>query len=242
MFSNNFENKNIQKEIDENMSDSENDTNLCPISMEKMKEPYSLACGHTFDKINIQKWLEKHDDCPLCRRKQAKTNDDTKKLDIDMDNFRMFDMKELKKQLENINDDDINSAIDSISGILGTEKNSDMNDVLIMLVRNVIGELQNNNNNNVSIFELAKSAATKSKENIDQKKFSSVASTFNNFMNNKNYLFMNNKNNLFNMMQNINAQNKNNSESESESENDSESIDKDDKTYEDMLFHAPDLD
>lgn len=58
------------------MENEENEENeLCPISMEPIKELQILECGHRFEYIQILQWMESQDEsnkqktCPLCRRK-----------------------------------------------------------------------------------------------------------------------------------------------------------------------------
>lgn len=48
-------------------------TLYCPISLELMKDPVIIECGHTFDLANILDYFNKFDDCPLCRQKVDKT-------------------------------------------------------------------------------------------------------------------------------------------------------------------------
>lgn len=46
---------------------------ICPISQERMKNPVVSTCGHTYEKIEIEGWVEKclkenkSPQCPLCR-------------------------------------------------------------------------------------------------------------------------------------------------------------------------------
>ncbi|ARA72093.1 hypothetical protein BNJ_00269 [Kaumoebavirus] len=57
---------------------------FCPISQSLMEEPTRTPCNHVFDKHCIEKWLESHDTCPICRTKLSandlKTADDIAKL------------------------------------------------------------------------------------------------------------------------------------------------------------------
>lgn len=40
---------------------------ICPISHQIMNEPMITKCGHTFDSICLDKWMEDNDNCPMCR-------------------------------------------------------------------------------------------------------------------------------------------------------------------------------
>jgi hypothetical protein len=51
-----------------NMTDDIKDTLYCPIGQEIMFIPTTTNCGHVFDISNINKWLEKHKECPICRQ------------------------------------------------------------------------------------------------------------------------------------------------------------------------------
>ena len=46
----------------------------CPIDMELMEDPVLAKCTHTFDRSNIEKWLEKHSSCPICRKPIDRTD------------------------------------------------------------------------------------------------------------------------------------------------------------------------
>ena len=37
-----------------------------------MTNPYMLKCGHSFDKKNIEKVIEKYNNCPVCRNPAKK--------------------------------------------------------------------------------------------------------------------------------------------------------------------------
>ena len=39
----------------------------CPISMDFMRNPVILECGHTFDEPSLKQWLQSTQDCPTCR-------------------------------------------------------------------------------------------------------------------------------------------------------------------------------
>lgn len=41
--------------------------NQCTICLNNLFKPYVLACGHTFHKSCISRWLKKNHMCPLCR-------------------------------------------------------------------------------------------------------------------------------------------------------------------------------
>ena len=41
---------------------------VCPISQLIMSEPVSLSCGHSFEEIDIKRWLEKNKKCAFCSK------------------------------------------------------------------------------------------------------------------------------------------------------------------------------
>jgi len=41
---------------------------ICPICIDKAKNPYPLVCDHSFCGSCLDKWKENHDNCPLCRQ------------------------------------------------------------------------------------------------------------------------------------------------------------------------------
>ncbi len=40
----------------------------CPISLQVMKDPAILSCGHTFDRASLNTWLSTSNECPSCRK------------------------------------------------------------------------------------------------------------------------------------------------------------------------------
>ena len=42
---------------------------MCPLSLDTFKDPVMDACGHTFERTNIEDWLKKNDTCPLSRER-----------------------------------------------------------------------------------------------------------------------------------------------------------------------------
>ena len=66
----------ILSEINNDLKDDENDSIECPICYEKLDEinndnkdnsAVELLCKHKFCKNCIKKWLEKNDECPICK-------------------------------------------------------------------------------------------------------------------------------------------------------------------------------
>lgn len=97
---------------------------------------------------------------------------------------KMFDMKELSKQLKDIKDDDINDATEKITGLLGAKGDSDISDVCHELITNIVHDLKNDQTGNLNMFEIAQSVAKKVGGNMKKDKFSKTASQFNKFMEN----------------------------------------------------------
>ncbi len=54
--------KKIQKEL------------KCPISLEVMKDPVLAKCSHSFERSEIESWLQKKTTCPVCRENIDKAN------------------------------------------------------------------------------------------------------------------------------------------------------------------------
>jgi hypothetical protein len=42
---------------------------MCPLSLDTFEDPVVDKCGHTFERTNIQDWLQKNDTCPLFRER-----------------------------------------------------------------------------------------------------------------------------------------------------------------------------
>lgn len=51
--------------------------NTCPICLSNKRNCMSLDCRHEFCKVCIERWLEKHNTCPLCRRVTDEENPDS---------------------------------------------------------------------------------------------------------------------------------------------------------------------
>ena len=45
----------------------EESDNICPITHCKITTPFKLKCSHTFEKVAILEWLQKNNNCPMCR-------------------------------------------------------------------------------------------------------------------------------------------------------------------------------
>lgn len=150
--------------------------NVCPISMETMKESHTLECGHTFEKIYVQKWLEKNDSCPLCRRTQSTSENDLISLEQDIMKFReMFfehecddvkfnerikniDVKKTRKQMERLGENGINQAINfaitAMSIKMGNNFSPNVLNSMNTHLRNIINELGNDNNNCENMLDI----------------------------------------------------------------------------------------
>jgi len=46
----------------------------CPITMEEIKDPFTLSCAHVFEKEAIHNWLKNNNTCPICRTPQETEN------------------------------------------------------------------------------------------------------------------------------------------------------------------------
>lgn len=47
---------------------------ICSICQDTFDEPNRIGCGHTFCDECIKQWLKSNSDCPMCRKKFAKSN------------------------------------------------------------------------------------------------------------------------------------------------------------------------
>jgi Zinc-finger of the MIZ type in Nse subunit len=140
------------------IKDEDSEGRKCPISMEKIKEPYALTCGHVFEKKNIDEWLGRSNRCPVCNEKQPSGSTGIPSLD------GLFNMKKLSQQMQNITDDDTKIASQSLAGILGSKGDSEAENFLSSLVGNIVQTIQTNPTMNM--FDVAESAS-KNMENND---------------------------------------------------------------------------
>jgi hypothetical protein len=98
---------------------------------------------------------------------------------------KMFDMKELSKQLKDIKEDDINEATEKITNLIGAKGDSDVSEICGELVKNVVNDLQNDTSGNLNMFGIAQSVAQRVGGNMKNKdKFNKAATQVNKFMNN----------------------------------------------------------
>lgn len=176
--------------LNNNLEINEEYENVCPISMEKMKEPYTLACGHTFDKINIERWLEKKNDCPMCRKKQSKNESEKDKLEKELDEFRkLFDMNYISEYVKNLNDDDIEKTKNKLTSFLGTENESDIQEMINLSLKNILDMLKDDNNKNDNVIDVIKKASKKTEEDVKKSskdKYDKTLSYFSKIINQKN--------------------------------------------------------
>jgi len=58
----------LTKESKQKLASLENINDLlCTISQELMSMPVETKCGHTFDKIFLEEWIQRNNTCPICR-------------------------------------------------------------------------------------------------------------------------------------------------------------------------------
>ncbi|KAH7440347.1 hypothetical protein KP509_04G103500 [Ceratopteris richardii] len=88
------------------------DDYLCPISLEIMNDPVIIATGQTYERANIQKWLEENRTCPKTSQVLAHTTLTPN-----------FVLRSLINQWREANGLEI-SAVDSISGAAHNSSNS----------------------------------------------------------------------------------------------------------------------
>lgn len=105
---------------------------------------------------------------------------------------KLFDMKELSKQLEELDEETIKKSAKDITKIIGAEGDSEIGNICDTLVQNAVSELKNSKDGNINIFEIAKTIANKVGKNMNKNQFEKTAQHFNNFM-------ANSKDNLKNM-------------------------------------------
>lgn len=97
---------------------------------------------------------------------------------------KMFDMKELSKQLKDIKEDDINEATEKITSLIGANGDNDISEVCNELVKNIVNDLKNDQSGNLNMFDIAQNVAKKVGGNMKKDKFHKTASQFNKFMEN----------------------------------------------------------
>lgn len=96
---------------------------------------------------------------------------------------KMLDMEQLKTQLNDIKDEDIDIATKEISNLIGGKDDSDTQEICGDLVRNVVQELQQNKDGNLDFFGIANSVAQKlGKSKMQNEKYQKTANQFKNFM------------------------------------------------------------
>lgn len=105
---------------------------------------------------------------------------------------KLFDMKNLSKHLEDLDDETIKKSAKDITKIIGAEGDSEIGNICDTLVQNAVSELKNSKDGNINIFEIAKTIANKVGKNMNKNQFEKTAQHFNNFM-------ANSKDNLKNM-------------------------------------------
>jgi hypothetical protein len=93
---------------------------------------------------------------------------------------KMFDMKKISSQLENISEDEINTAKDQIAKMIGAEGDSDTSQLLGSLVSDVVKKLKQGGDLNV--FDIAESVAHDNETKHDPEKFMKTAQQVQNFM------------------------------------------------------------
>lgn len=97
---------------------------------------------------------------------------------------KLFNMDQLKSQLNDIKPEDIEEATRNITKLIGAEDDEDINEICGDLVGNVIEELQKNQNGDFDIMGIAKSVADRVGGKMQKDKYQKTAKQFNNFMNN----------------------------------------------------------
>jgi hypothetical protein len=97
---------------------------------------------------------------------------------------KLFNMKELSKQLKDIKEEDINEATKNITKLIGADGDTEVNAVCDDLVKNVVAELQKNPDGNFNMFDIAKSVADRVGGRMKKDQMKKTAAHLDNFMNN----------------------------------------------------------
>lgn len=84
--------KNITIVFPKKIDDELKESLLCPISLQCMIVPCITRCNHIFDFININQWVTKYNNCPIC---QCGVNDTTN-LDTDHELFKTLQKIKIK--------------------------------------------------------------------------------------------------------------------------------------------------
>jgi hypothetical protein len=106
---------------------------------------------------------------------------------------KLFDMKELTKQLEELDDATIEKSAKDITKIIGADGDSDIGKICDTLVKNAVSELKNSKDGNIDIFGIARTVAQNVGKNMKKEDFEKTANHFNNFMANSQENFKNMK-------------------------------------------------
>jgi len=97
---------------------------------------------------------------------------------------KILPFDKINEQLKNIGEEDMTEATNHITNLLGADDNEDVKDVCDDLIKNIVGEIQNNGGDISNMFDIAKKVTDKIGNSIDKDKMQKTASKLSDFLNN----------------------------------------------------------
>ena len=82
--------KNITVVFPKKIDDESKESLLCPISLQCMMVPCITRCNHIFDFRNVNQWITKYNNCPICRSSISDT------INLDSDHELLKTLQKIK--------------------------------------------------------------------------------------------------------------------------------------------------
>jgi hypothetical protein len=138
-----------------------------------------VGSSNDMDDYNVETMYENIENVPLST---GPSMEDVIKLSgVD----KLVNIDQLNDQLKNIKDEDITSATQSITKLLGAENDSDIGEVCGTLVQGIVADLKANPNGGIkSMFDTAKSVTEKVGGKLDKDKMKKTAMQLGDFLKN----------------------------------------------------------
>jgi len=110
----------------------------CPITMEEIKDPFTLSCAHVFEREAIRNWLKNNNTCPICRTPQETENN----IERIQNNNICRTPQETENNIERIQ----NNNIERIQNSVGRRQNRN--------IMQIIGDMSSRGNDNNNFYEI----------------------------------------------------------------------------------------